>query len=85
MKLDEKITYDENIDILRNIGNEVYLEGKEKKRVVPFGKKWFGDSQKEQNTYFENSIPPRPIGKCNMVNLIRYYDAKIEVYMYVVY
>ncbi|MGD6892510.1 radical SAM protein [Bacillus mobilis] len=76
LKLDEIITYDDGRDEVNSIVNQVYLEGKKEGKLVPFGKYWCGNTVEEQERYFGQSIPPRATGKCNMVNLVRYYDAK---------
>ncbi|MGG4169204.1 radical SAM protein [Rossellomorea vietnamensis] len=76
LKLDEKIIYEEGQDEVNDILEKVYVDGESEGRLVPFGKYWCGNTEEEQTNYFEHSLPPRATGKCHMVNLVRYYDAK---------
>lgn len=73
LKLEEKIIYPESIN---EIVNKVYMDDKKNKKLIPFGKKWCGNTEDEVNLYLQESIPPRASGKCHMVSYIRYYDAK---------
>lgn len=76
LKLDERIIYEDGMDEVNDILEKVYVNGESEGRLVPFGKYWSGNTEEEQTNYFEHSLPPRATGKCHMVNLVRYYDAK---------
>ncbi|WP_195694570.1 radical SAM protein [Priestia megaterium] len=75
LKLDSKIEYEADGDIEKVISS-IYDDSGNKSKLIPYGKKWCGNTEQEQKEYFEQSIPPRPSDKCHMVNLVRYYDAK---------
>jgi cytosylglucuronate decarboxylase len=72
LKLDAAITYP-NRDHVLAIGEEVYSGG----GLVPMGKRWYGDTDIEQDRYFDHGIPPRASGPiCRVIDDVMYLDAK---------
>ncbi len=78
LKLGKRLDYsDEDRSRIENIViPKIFNEGAKRNLLVPFGKTWCGDSQKERDLYFQTGITPRPEGICEIVNFVRYYDPK---------
>ncbi|NUR63320.1 MAG: cytosylglucuronate decarboxylase [Catenulispora sp.] len=72
LKLSSEITYPDREDVLR-AGEEVFSGS----GLVPMGKRWYGDTEEEQDRYFDQGIPPRPSGPlCHVTDDVMYLDAK---------
>lgn len=73
LKSEEKIVYNNMIHEIEEVVSQIYDVNK---KLIPYGKKWCGDTFEERDNYFKNSIPPRVNGLCHMTSRVRYYDAK---------
>ncbi|PMR92913.1 cytosylglucuronate decarboxylase [Streptococcus intermedius] len=73
LKLNAKIEYDATNEEIQNVIDEVYFT---KNGIIPFGKMWCGNTDSEQDRYFNQSIPPRVSNECSMTSRVRYFDAK---------
>lgn len=54
----------------------LYSSKKWEKRFIPSGEKWCGSTLEEQELFFGAGILPRPDQRCQIVNRVRYIDAK---------
>lgn len=75
LKLDRPISYPDPDDV-RRVCDPIYSTDSQQ-LLVPLGKRFYGDTDAEQHSYFHESIPPRasePV--CHVVDDVIYLDAK---------
>lgn len=78
LKLDRPVKYSTEArkKIISDL-NVLYESGPAQGLLKPKGGVfWCGRDESEQTQFFESNIPPRPVGVCNLVHNMRYYDAK---------
>lgn len=77
LKMGKKLSYTKrDIEEIQGIVERIYKIGARTEQLVPYGKIWCGGTEAEQERYFATGITPRPDKQCNVVEKVRYYDAK---------
>lgn len=75
IKLERPIVYPDPSRV-RAICDPIY-EASPAEKLIPMGKRFYGDSSEEQRLYFEQGITPRPSGpQCLLVGDVIYLDPK---------
>lgn len=79
LKLGGKLDYtNEDLTQIEHVIEYVYIDAKENGRLIPYGKVWCGNTKEERELYFSTGITPKPDKRCNVVDKVRYYDAKAK-------
>ena len=77
LKLERRLLYlPEDVDALEAVVKHVYREGPATGLLRPLGKPWCGGTPTERARYLETGATPRPDEVCNVVDQVRYLDAK---------
>ena len=77
IKLDRRVRYEDPDDVLTTCAP--LYDGSRAGRLVPMGKRFYGETEAAQRLYFEEGTTPRPeLSECRLVGDVIYLDPKVQ-------